>query len=323
YRIEPLEDLDLFEGREEEIKKLDTAFDSWNQGRFAGTAILGEKWGGLTTFLNYAIAKSKYPFPLTRITPKENIATEEGLINMMKEVFENDSFEHFDHVVDFLNSGSKRIIVFEDLQNLYLRRVGGFAALQLLFQLITRTYKNVFWITTTTIYTWQYLKKAIHIDDFFSYSFELGEWSQEQIVNIVWKRNRISGYSITFEANESLLKDKKFIKLSDEEKQQFLKNEYFSQLNSFAKSNVSLALIFWLLSTKAVGQSMITIGEFNKPKLDFLSVMPMEKIYIIHALILHDGLSEYQLSLILNIPESASRLNLLALLEDGIIMRED
>lgn len=323
YRIEPLEDLELFEGREMEIQKLNEAFENWNKGRYASTAVLGEKWGGLTTFVNYAIASSKFPYPLTRFSSKENISTEAGFIQLMKKIFENDSFENIDHVVAHLNNGSKRVIVFEDLQNLYLRRVGGFSALQLLFQLVTRTYKNVFWITTTTIYTWEYLTKAVNIHEFFSYSIELGEMTKEQIINIIWKRNRISGYSIVFEASETINSDKKFLKLSKVDQQEFLKNDYFSELNSFAKSNVSLALIFWLLSTKKVDQSVITIGEFHKPDLDFLSVMQMDKVYTMHALILHDGLSEYQLSEVLNITESVSRLLLLALLEDGIIMKNN
>lgn len=323
YRIEPLEDLELFEGREEEVQKLSTAFENWNKGRYAATAVVGEKWGGLTTFMNYAIANAKYPYSLTRFAPKDNISTEAGFIELMKTIFENETFENLDQVVAYLNNGKKRVVVLEDLQNLYLKRVGGFVALQLLFQLITRTYKNVFWITTTTIYTWKYLEKAININEYFSYSIELGELTKDQIVNIIWKRNRISGYSISFEASESLMKDKKFLKLSTVDQQQFLKDEYFSELNSFAKSNVSLALIFWLLSTKKIDQSVITIGEFHKPDLDFLSVMAMEKVYTMHALILHDGLSEYQLSQVLNITESTSRLNLLALLEDGIIMKNN
>jgi hypothetical protein len=322
YRIEPLEDLELFEGREAELKQLNDAYESWKRGRFAATAILGEKWGGLTTFINYANWKSDYSHPLTRFSANENISTSEDLIGLLNQIFE-ESFEDINDAIDYLNSGFKRIIILEDLQNMYLRKVGGFAALQLLFQLISSTSKNVFWVTTTTIYTWQYLVKAIGIGDFFSYSIELGELTKDQIVNIIWKRNRISGYSILFEPSESLLNDKKFIKMSSIDQQSFLKDEYFSELNSFARSNVSLALIFWLLSTKKVDQSEITIGSFKKPDLDFLNVMAMEKIYTVHALIMHDGLSELHLSEVLNISIEKSKLNLLALLEDGIIMKSE
>lgn len=322
YRIEPLEDLELFEGRIEEFQRLHDAFQNWNQGRYAATSILGEKWGGLTTFLNYVVQRENFPYPIVRFATRQNIYDEQGLIQLMKEVFQHNEFENLDQVVDYLNAGVKRVVILEDLQNLYLRKVGGFAALQLLFQLITRTYNKIFWITSTTLYTWQYLSRTIHINEFFSYVIELGTLTDEQIVNIIWKRNRISGYNIQFEVNEEHTGDKRFQKLTEKEQQLLLKKEYFSSLNEFAKSNISLALIFWLLSTRSVDERTITIGSFKKPDLNFMSVLSMEKVHTLHALILHDGLSEGQLQDVLNLTESYARLNLLALVEDGIVMKK-
>lgn len=322
YRIEPLEDLELFEGRIEEFQQLHDAFQNWNQGRYAATSILGEKWGGLTTFLNYVVQRENFPYPVVRFVPKQNLCDEQGLIQLMREVFQYDGFEDLDQVVDYLNSGTKRIVILEDLQNLYLRKVGGFAALQLLFQLVTRTYDKVFWITTTTIYTWQYLSRTIHINEFFSYVIEMGTLTEEQIVNIIWKRNRISGYNIQFEVDDEHQGDKRFQKLSEKDQQLLLKKEYFSSLNEFARSNVSLALIFWLLSTRKVDERTITIGSFKKPDLNFMSVLSMDKVHTLHALILHDGLTEAQLQDVLNLTESYARLNLLALVEDGIVMNK-
>ncbi|WP_421762674.1 hypothetical protein [Ekhidna sp.] len=323
YRIEPLEDLELFEGRKEETRLLNEAFHNWNEGRYAGTTIIGEKWGGLTSFINYTIHQSNFPYLVTRFSSKQNIYDESGLIQLMREVFQNESFENPDQVVDYLNNGPKRVIILEDLQNLYLRKIGGFMALQLLFQLISRTHNNIFWITTTTIYSWRYLCKAIQINEFFSYVIEMGDLTEEQIVNIIWKRNRISGYNIKFEANKEFQEDKKFLQLDEKGQQQLLKDAFFTSLNSFAKSNVSLALIFWLLSTKNVDKNTITIGSFKSPDLNFISVLSMEKVYTLHALIQHDGLTEGQLQEILHLPTSKARLNLLALLQDGIITRKE
>ncbi|MEQ8907272.1 hypothetical protein [Ekhidna sp.] len=323
YRIEPLEDLELFEGRENELKKLDEAFENWNKGRYAGTVVLGEKWGGLTSFVNFAISRSKYPFSITRFSATDNITTKSSLIDFMKIILKNDSFQNLEEIIQFLNEGQKRIIVLEDLQSLYLRKIDGFVALRLLFELMARTYERVFWITTCTIYAWKYLSKAINIDEYFSYAIEMGELSNDEIVNIVWKRNRISGFNIQFEPSEKLAVEKKFLKLSARDQQSLLKKEYFEALNAFAKSNVSLALIFWLLSTKEVDESTITISHFKNPDLNFINVLSMDKVYTLHALILHDGLTEKQLAEVLNISESMSQLNLLALLEDGIVMKEE
>jgi len=323
YQIEPLEDLELFEGRKQEFEELKGAFENWKKGRFAATAILGEKWGGLSTFLNYVIKEAKFKYPVKRFTIAESINTQEEFLELMKKVLKDESLENFGQLIDTLNSGQQRVIILEDIQNLYLRKVNGFGAIEAVLQLITSTSQNVFWVVTTTIYTWEYLNKTINIQEFFSYNIRLGKFSDEQIVNIIWKRNKISGFDILFEASNKLIEDRKFKALAESEQQQLLKKRFFSDLNAFAESNVSMALLFWLLSTKKVDQSTITIGTFIKPDLNFLTVLSMDKIYVLHALILHDGLTETQLSEVLNISQTTSRMALLALFEDGIIFKKE
>jgi hypothetical protein len=322
YRIEPLDDLELFEGRNEEQQHFKEAFESWTKGRFASTAILGEKWGGLTSFLNYVLGNTSFKHPITRISPKENIYSAESFIEFLKTALKNESFENVEDVIDFLNSGVKRIIILENSQNLYLRKVGGFEALKTMFQLVTRTNKNIFWVTTATLYTWSYLSKTIRIQEFFSYVIQLGELKDEQIVDIILKRNRISGFSIQFDAGENRKEDRKFNNMKVSDQQVVLQDEFFSDLNEFAKSNVSMALIFWLLSTKKVDKQSITMGVFNKPDFNFLTMLSMDKIQTLHALILHDGLKEAQLAQVLHLSLMSSRLTLLALLEDGILLRD-
>ncbi|MEP0369296.1 MAG: hypothetical protein ABJN36_02040 [Cyclobacteriaceae bacterium] len=322
YQIEPLTDLELFEGRTQEIEAFKKSFKSWQQGRYAATAILGEKWGGLTTFLNYAIKESKFPHSVIRFSIKENICQEDKFLAYMSDALEVKDLKQIDQLIEHLNAGPKKVIVLEDLQNMYLRKVNGFKSLQLLFEVITHTHTNVFWVTTTTLYTWSYLSKTINIAEYFSYTIEMGNLSSEQIVNIIWKRNRISGFNIRFEPDEETKDDKKFNKLGDEAQQALLKEEFFEGLNAFAKSNISLALIFWLLSTTAVDDNTITIGSFKKPNLNFLKVLSMNKIHALHALILHDGLTVHQLAEVISITPSASKLLLMALEEDGIVFRE-
>lgn len=323
YRIEPIEDLELFEGRKEEFGALKVALENWKNGYFATTAIIGEKWGGLTSFLNFSVKEISFPCSVVRFSHKENIYSEEALIELLRKVLNTDDFENIDQVVEYLNDGPKKVIIIEDLQNLYLRKVQGFGALVSFFQLITRTNTNVFWIVTTTVYTWTYLSKTININEYFSYVIEMKALNSEQIVNIIWKRNRISGFKIRFEASSEVLKERKFNKMDDSGQQLLLKEEFFNDLNEFAKSNVSMALIFWLLSTKKIDEQTITIGTFYNPSLNFMTMLSMDKIYTLHCLILHDGLSEYQLSKVLNNSENSCRLSLLSLLEDGIVSKKD
>ncbi|MEO9964972.1 MAG: hypothetical protein ABJF11_04240 [Reichenbachiella sp.] len=320
YQIEPLDDLELFVGRQEEFLTLKKAFESWGKGHYAATIVVGEKWGGLTSFLNYAVANARFTHTVTRLAVVDNGCSGEHMIHILRKIFKNDEFTTLSDVIKYLNESPKRIVILEDIQNLFLRKVDGFEALEQLFKLINETNKNVFWISSTSIYAWAYLKKTIFINEYFSYEISLKSMTNEQIIDIIWKRNRISGFKIRFEAQPELAEDKKFSRLDEEAQQQLLKKKFFSELNVFAQSNISLALIYWLLSTKNVDDSSITIGKFKKPNLNFLTILSMDKLYTLHAIILHDGLTETQLAQVLCITPKASSLTLLALLEDGIII---
>lgn len=323
YKIEPLEDLELFEGRNKELLQFKNAYTNWTQNKHAATTILGEKWGGMTSFINYLIKEQKFTHSLTRYELKHTVSTAIEFIELMKSVFKNDTFTNLEDIIEFIENNPKRIVFLEDIQNMYLRKIDGFDALILFFQLIIKTRKQIFWVTSSTLYSWSYLNKTTKIDDYFSYKIPLQVLTDDQIVNLIWKRNRISGFNIRFELSESHQTNKKFQALEDNEQQSILKKQFFNELNKFAKSNVSLALIFWLLSTKNLTEDSITIGTFKNPDLNFLASLSTDKIHLMQALIIHDGLPERSLSTVLNISDIQSSLLILSLLEDGIIFEEE
>jgi len=320
YRIEPLEEMELFVGREIEYERFKFAFSTWEKKRFAATAIVGEKLGGLTSFLNFSLARIDIHYPVKRFNLKENIWRKDQILEFIRSLTNQQIINDTDHAVEVLNDGPQQVIILEDIQNMYLRKVGGFEALKILFQLILRTNHHIFWVVTIPSFTWDYLIKTTKIDDFFSYVIYLETFTEEQIVRIITERNRISGYRIKFEADDDIKDHRKYRRLNSEEKQQYLRDHFFSNLNDYAKSNVSLALIFWLLSTKRVDQNAITIGTFDNPDLSFVHILSDEKIFTLHALILHDGLSEQQLSEVTHQSADSCRMTLLMLLEDGVVI---
>ena len=103
----------------------------------------------------------------------------------------------------------------------------GFNSLKILFEIISRTNKNVFWLTTSTLYCWNYLDKTIHAPDHLGYIVNLRKLNENQITELVSKRHRVSGYNIEYEADEQTLKSKSFKNLSDAEKQHILDEKIF------------------------------------------------------------------------------------------------
>ena len=319
YKIEPLEEDELFVGRTQELDQLKEACVAWKSGRHAATVIVGEKYGGVTSFLNYALPKLPVSCPVIRYEQEQNIASVEDLLAVFQHIFPEKQLTTLEALSQELNEGYERIIVIEDLHNLFVRKIEGFNALKRLYELINETLGKVFWITSTTSHTWEYLNRTTNVSEFFSYRIRLQEFSKSQITELVNRRNRISGYQIRF-ANEADTKtQKKLTKLEEIDQQVVLQDLFFQELNGFAKGNISLALRYWLLSTISVTESTIAVGSFQKPDFSFVKLMSMEKVFILHALILHDGLTASQLSEVINTSVGKCKLNLIAMLEDGVI----
>ena len=324
FRIEALEDERFFEGREKELEGISTAFNNWQRKRYAPVIVFGEKGSGVTTLLNFFFRNLDSDYAITRTSVQTKINTEKNFIDFLKNILKESSVKtHYD-VIDYLNENMpKRIIVLENFQNFFLKKVNGFTCLKMLFEIISRTNKNVFWIVTSNLYAWEYLAKVMNVADYFGYQVKVGQLSDKQMIDIILKRHRISGYNIYFKPwNPELIK-KKYKKLSEEEIQDVLVKEYFSDLNKFAKSNISLALLFWMRSTQEVSTNLITLSSVSELNTSFLEVINQEKIFILHLLLIHDGLSEEDIASIYNKPSKDVRLVLLALYDDGIIIRKD
>jgi hypothetical protein len=200
--------------------------------------------------------------------------------------------------------------------------VDGFAALKVFFEIISRTNKNIFWLSTCTLYSWIYLNKTIHILDHFGYVVELKKLNEQQITDLVSKRHRVSGYKIEYMADENTLKSKSFKKTPEEERQIYLRTKYFSDLNKFAQSNITLALIYWLRSAKEIVDDVIKIG--SPPELDysFLENLSSEKMFTLAVLLIHDGLRIEDHSKIFNVTLSQSKLMFLLMSDDGILVNQ-
>ncbi len=323
FRIEPLEEVKFYEKRIEEHKKLMFAYESWKMEKFASVVMVGEKGSGATSTLNFFFKEldSGYSFLRTSIT--ETVYDEKDLVLFFGFLFKNNYSNYKDIILDLNSAGNKKIVVLENIQHLFIRKIGGLHGLEVLFEIISTTSKNIFWVTTASLYAWKYLDNTLNISDYFGYVIKLSSFTDNQIVDVILKRHRVSGYNILFDPSDEDVKNKKYLRLSEDEKQNYLKEKYFSNLNEFANSNLSLSLLYWLRSTKEVQKETIVIKSIDKIDFSFLNVLSSEKLFTLHAILIHDGLTEQQHATIFNNDILKSRLVLLLMRDDGIIIKRD
>lgn len=323
YRIDPLSEEIFFEGRQMELDILNKSYSRWKEGSFEATIVVGEKGSGTSSLINFFIEQSGIEdFSRRKLTKAYSSADE--FYSLFSELAEIKDLKSQNELVEHLMDGDPKVIIIEDAQHLYLKRIGGFRAMQMLFDLISETSSHVFWIIEVTSYTYDYLEKTIRISSYFKNKIKLQSISDEQMVKLIMKRHRVSGYNLEYVIQNPGPKElRKLRKLDLEGRQEYLKENYFKKLNDFAKSNISLALLYWLRSTLNVKDNTIEIGMLGDMKFEFLSGMSDESIFTLHALLLHDSLSVKEHAILFHQSEWQSKMNLMVLEDNGILILEE
>lgn len=322
FRAVPLEDENFFEGRAKEINKLKDAYEQWSKKRFAATIIVGEKGGGISSLFNIFLQQPEIKLKSVRITPQNNIDNSEQLLELFNSSLGLKAVS-LAELVSKLKSGKPMILILENIQRLYLKHVGGFDNIKSITELISVTSDKVFWMVGCTEFGYEYLNKTINLSENFGYSIALDSLSSTAIVELIERRHNVSGYKLEFQPSEEDSGSKKFASLPMEGKQEFLKKEFFLELNKIAKSNISIALIYWLRSTVQSSDNTIFIRSLNDLDFSFMKGLSVDKLYVLHMLLLHDGLTEMEVSRVNSLSISQCRRILYPLYEDGILIKKD
>jgi hypothetical protein len=324
FQVKPLNDELFFEGREREIELLENAYRKWKTGGFSACAIYGEKGSGTSSLLNFFTRRCANDH-IIRYTLEEISFSKEDFFAFANQLLEGQALEtkeftDQDAVIETFKQLPPTVIILEDTQQIYLKRIGGFEALKMLFELISATSGNIFWIVEFTEYAWNYLQKTHTISAYFKYHIPLSSLRNNQIVNLIMKRHKVSGYRLQFVATfPSKTELKKLSRLNEGEQQLYLQEKFFNSLNQFAQSNISLALLYWLRSTLEVTNNTIYVGILRDMKFEFLSRMGNESIFTLHALLLHDSLSLAEHAELFNYSEDQSKRILMVLEDNGIL----
>ncbi len=314
FRIEPLTDKRFYIGRDEDKTRLKDSLLGWRAGQYSATALVGEKGSGKTTVLNFAEADYFAGLPLRKIDLVDTtVQTTEGLFGLLKRLFDRPDAEDLDALERELAAGEERTVcVLENSQNMFLRTVGGFEAIERFLLFMSRTDASVLWIVTCTLYSWNYLDRVLQVSKYFKRVVELGSLTREETTDLIMKRHRISGYPLRFEIPGPQAQPRKFRKIADPDGQQaFLRGWFFEQLNRLASGNVAVALWFWLGAIKSVGPEGFTVTPFIDLDYSFLHQMGSEEMFTLAALLQHETLTAEEHALIFHhgIDESLLLLN--------------
>lgn len=320
YELHPAE-MQFFVNREKEIGELQKSFTNWAKNRFVTCAIIGEKGCGVSSMLNSFLAD----IPQTDIIRgelREKIFTEEDYFKYFNTLLKTQDITTNKELIDFLNNTqSAKIIILENLHHMFLKKVGGFESIKMLFELISYTTKKVLWIGVFTPETWSFLAKTISISNYFTSEIFMEPLSHANIKETLSKRNEYENLKTEFLPTEESLKSMTFENLGDEQKQAFLSERFFKQLHKLSNGNISLAMLYWIRAIEKIEENIIYIKGIDNVEYSFIKNLSSEALFTLQALILHDGLTLHDFSIVMNEPHEECRKMLMPMLEKGLLIQ--
>ncbi len=324
FDIAPLDNIYFYEPRPRTNLDLKKAYENWLQGHYGGTALIGEAGSGATTLIRFFLNELKSPYPVTWLGTEKQIFNTDDLFDFFSQSLDIQNINHTEDLIRSLNQSSeKRIFILEDLEHFFLRKVNGFDCIRVFIELLTRTNENIFWLITVNQFSYQYLVKTTGIDDCFSYNIQLRPLRAEQVTSLVLKRHRVSGFSVVYRPHKFDRRNAKFKKMNQDEQQRYLQQEYVTNLNQIVGGNCSLALIYWLRSIVEIEDDVMFIRSLKTVDTSFLQKLSEEKLFTLHAMLLHDGITLANHAEIFKQTTEKSKLTILPLYDDGLIVYRD
>lgn len=292
FRMEPLTTDDLFSARKSELNTVRQDYLLWKEGAVASIALYGEKGSGKTTLINIAGSSFLTSSVIINIDLSGTISKEIEFFEILRDAFKLSDTENFEQLeTKLIEENNRRVCVVENIENLYLRTVDGFNAIERFLLLISKTHSNIFWIVSSSLYAYMYLDYVIDIKKHFQRSVLLGPLNENEVEDIILARHFSSGYSLVFkEAGTG--KNKKNKKSVDEKENQIiLRKDYFAELARISDGNIFNSIILWLNSILRIEDEKIIVGSNIVSDYTFISQLPKETQFILAAIIQHDSIT--------------------------------
>lgn len=305
---------------------VEKAFDEWKNGIDSNVLITGEKGSGKSTAVRFTEERVFSEYDIINTTFDETFYSETDLIKILSKCFGFKEAEDKSELIEKINNRRKRsVIIVENLHNAYIRNIHGFHALDSFMEIMSATREKMFWVVSTSRYSWEFFVKKSGADQYFSYIAEVDTLNEDQLRKAILSRHKSTGYSLIFEPSQSVKNSRVYRKLmrNEEEAQDYLRDDFFTRLANISEGNLSIAIIFWLQSIKEFDDVAFRIAPLEIADVDKLETPARDVLFTLAAFVTHDRLTDDEMALALHQDVTQSRLMLTRLKSKGIIYKTE
>lgn len=299
FSFDPVVDPRYLKGRDNDLTSLAQAYDRWTGGLFTSVVLVGEEGSGKTSLLDRFLSTTLADQDVLRILIPQTITTEEQLLDVLRTAFDIPEADDFATLLAKLRTQSNRHVVLEGMQNLYLRHMNGFEAMERFLLFITESASHIFWLVTCTRYSWNYLDDVILVSASFTDAVHTDRMDADEIRAAIMSRHRVSGYRAVFTPSDTEKRSRAYKKLlhDEEARQTFLEVKYFQDLAKWSRGNIKIAMLFWLRTIRGITSDTFTIEPVSADLIEIGDAFNLDDLFAITAILQHQDITVDELAL--------------------------
>jgi hypothetical protein len=318
FRIAPVEDRRFLVGRDRELAGLDQALKDWDSGRFAACLFVGARGSGKTSLLNCAANSAFSGREVIRTQFVERALNRELIDDFLRQLLGLDV--HADLAKAF--AAERRILMIEESERIYLRKVGGFEGANHLLRWIHSTASTTLWVIVMNDRAFRVLDAGVQFGSAFSHRINAMSVSREDLENAILERHRLSGLRLEFASppagDPRVNRVKKWIGWQDSPQKLFFDSLYQQSGGVFRS-----AFELWLSSIEQVQGETLKIRQPLEPAFSrFRRELAQEDQFTLLAIQEHGSLTQREVADVLCAEEDMSRSRLDRLAALGLIEQD-
>ncbi len=326
FSFEPVDDPDLFKGREEERAFVERYVERWQRGLPTSLLLVGDRGSGLTSLLKVVRATTLQDAALHHLRLDDRPDSEAQLaaqvarsLGLALPAHERPSL---DDVAQALRDASSsppspasstatrpasaaatpvRACFVEHLEQLLLRTVGGLDLLDRMLTFISRTDAHVLWIGTMSTAAWQLVEKRLPAAAELVTHEHVDPLGRDAIENVIMSRHRRSGLALHFEAPDGTSP------LQARPNQDERREAFFDRLYEESHQNVALALLYWFRSVEPGEDGTgLRVQPLQPISFRVLDELTRKQDFALKAFLVHSSLTVEEYSQIAHISPADS-----------------
>lgn len=307
----PIENVDQLFGRDYELELLKKAYDNWKISNNL-LLVISDQGIGVSSLIN----SSCHLYPHAKIIDETvEISNLEGLLTQLKKALSiTADCQSLNDVKQAIVE--EEVVVIENVERLFLRRIGGFSLLDEFLLFMHETKEKIYWICTMNRYSHYYLNQVKSVNANFPSQISVRGLDNDVIKQILENRN--DGYNLTVLKPLSLKPSgrRKLRKASPEERIIMVRNRYYRKLLEYSNGHISRAFIYWKHSIVRINGKNVFLRE---PEISIKSALGKDDLFVLEAILQHTYIKLSELKLVLRNSYKASLLILEQLKEKELV----